>query len=442
MTVSRDLLALPAWRAAALIAQRELRCEDLVRAYAERAQERQAAVQAFCALDTQAALAHARALDAGASRGELQGLPLGVKDLFDTADLPTTYGSALYAGHRPQADAAAVALCREAGGVVLGKTVSTEFAYFHPGPTRNPRALDLGLSQHHTPGGSSSGSAAAVADGQVPLALGTQTAGSIIRPAAFCGVVGFKPSAGRVPNAGVKSLSPSLDVVGGFARSVRDVALLGASLLSDSRLLLGDQPLAAPRIGLCMTAQGAWADPDTLAAVEQARRVLTPKLAARGELHGNDDVPDLHEVQKGIMAFEMARALSHERRAHGNRLSEPLQTLLAQGLAISGADHQQLLVRAAAARQQVARLFQRFDVVLAPSTIGEAPAGLEATGDPLFCRGWTLLGLPCVHLPFTTGRNGLPLGLQLVAAHGQDHRLLAIAHWVHERLLDEGRWKT
>jgi Asp-tRNA(Asn)/Glu-tRNA(Gln) amidotransferase A subunit family amidase len=430
--------ALPAWRAAQLIAQRGLRCEDLVRAYAERVQERQASVQAFCSLGLDAALAQARAMDAPSRpgpTGPLQGLPLGVKDLFDTAELPTTYGSALYAGHQPKADAAAVALCREAGAVVLGKTVSTEFAYFHPGPTRNPAGLNLTPKRLITPGGSSSGSAAAVADGQVPLALGTQTAGSIIRPAAFCGVVGYKPSAGRVPSAGVKSLSPTLDIVGGFARNVRDVALLGATLLSDARLLLGDQPVAAPRIALCMTAQGHLADADTLAAIERARASLTPKVAAWSDMQGAGEVPDLLDVQKGVMAFEMACALSHERRAFGSQLSTPLQALMAQGLGITGAEHQKLLALAAAARQRVARLFERFDVLLAPSTIGEAPAGLEATGDPLFCRGWTLLGLPCVHLPFATGRNGLPVGLQLVAAHGQDHRLLAMAQWVHQRLL-------
>ncbi len=435
---SETLRSLPASRAAEMVAQRELRCEDLVRAYAERAQERQSAVQAFCSLDVDAAVAQARAMDTQASQGRsgpLQGLPLGVKDFFDTAELPTTYGSALYAGHQPRADAAAVALCREAGSVVMGKTVSTEFAYFHPGPTRNPRALDLGLPGHHTPGGSSSGSAAAVADGQVPLALGTQTAGSIIRPAAFCGVVGFKPSVGRVPGAGVKSLSPTLDVVGGFARNVRDVALLGATLLSDDRLLLGGEAVSAPRIGLCMTAQGPQADADTLQAVAQATRCLTPKVAAWGEVLGQAELPDLFETQKAVMAFEMARALSHERRAHGHALSAPLQALMAQGLAVTAAEHQRLLAQTALARAQVARLFERFDVLLAPSALGEAPAGLEATGDPLFCRGWTLLGLPCVHLPFATGRNGLPVGLQLVAAHGQDHRLLATAQWVHERLL-------
>ncbi len=235
---------LPAWRAAELLASRELSATDLMRACLDRALERDAAVCAFAHLDPDAALAQARSLDAGPIRGPLHGLPLGVKDLFDTADMPTSYGSPIYAGHRPKADAASVALCREAGALVLGKTVTTEFAYFQPGPTRNP------LNLAHTPGGSSSGSAAAVADHMLPLALGTQTAGSVIRPAAYCGVVGYKPTIGRVSRAGVKSLSESLDTVGGFGRCVRDVSMLGAVLTSDSRLSRTPQ-VEAPRIGVC-----------------------------------------------------------------------------------------------------------------------------------------------------------------------------------------------
>ena len=237
-----SLNQLDAWQAARALARRELRAEDLVRACLDRVAARDGDVRAFVHLDPDAVLAQARALDAGPLRGALHGLPLGVKDLFDTVDMPTAYGSPIYAEHRPAADAAAVALCREAGALVLGKTVTTEFAYFHPGPTRNPHNLA------HTPGGSSSGSAAAVADFMLPLALGTQTAGSIVRPAAYCGVVGYKPSLGRVPRAGVKSLSEALDTVGGFGRSVRDVALLGAVLTGDTRLIDAGAAVA-PRIG-------------------------------------------------------------------------------------------------------------------------------------------------------------------------------------------------
>ena len=419
---------LQAWQAAALLARRELTAEDLLRACLDRISEREPQVAAFVHIDADAALATARQLDAGPLRGQLHGLPFGVKDLFDTFDMPTAYGSSIYSGQQPLADAAAVALCREAGAVLIGKTVTTELANMFPGATRNPH------NPLHTPGGSSSGSAAAVADAMLPLALGTQTAGSLIRPAAFCGVVGYKPSHNRVPKAGVKSLSETLDTVGGFARSVRDVALLGAVLTGDARLAdpaAFSQPMT-PRIGFCQTPEWALADTDTQQAWAQAEQALgthAVSMALPLELSG------LVAVQKAVQAFETARSLSHERLRHQGQLSPPLRALIAEGLAISGEAHAHHLLLTAMARRQVQALFGPYDVLLAPSSIGEAPAGLDGTGDPLFCRSWTLLGLPCVHLPFARGRTGLPLGLQLVGDYGDDHRLLAVAHWVHERLI-------
>jgi Asp-tRNA(Asn)/Glu-tRNA(Gln) amidotransferase A subunit family amidase len=416
-----------AWQAAALLARREITAVDLVRACLDRISARDADVQAFVTLNADAALAHARQLDAGPVRGLLHGLPFGVKDLFDTFDLPTGYGSPIYEGGQPLADAAAVTLCREAGAVLLGKTVTTELANMFPGVTRNPHNLG------HTPGGSSSGSAAAVADGMLPLALGTQTAGSLIRPAAFCGVVGYKPSHNRVPKAGVKSLSETLDTVGGFGRSVRDVALLGAVLTGDQRLA-DDSTFAdtsTPRVGLCQTPEWALADEDTQQAWARAAIALGDHgraMALPAELCG------LVTIQKQVQAFETARSLSHERLHHATQLSPPLRALIADGLAISGETHARNLQATAVARQHVAALFDSHDVLLAPSSLGEAPAGLAGTGDPLFCRTWTLLGLPCIHLPFARGKTGLPIGLQLVGAYGDDHRLMAAAHWVHARL--------
>jgi len=410
-----------------LLARREISAVDLVRACLNRIAEREPQVHAFVQLNADATLNAARTLDAGPLRGLLHGLPFGVKDLFDTVDLPTGYGTPIYAGQQPLTDAAAVALCREAGAVLLGKTVTTELANMFPGVTSNPH------DPQHTPGGSSSGSAAAVADCMVPLALGTQTAGSLIRPAAFCGVVGYKPSHNRVPKAGVKSLSETLDTVGGFARSVRDVALLGAVLTGDARLAdpAAFEQAAAPRIGLCRTPEWTQADGDTQAAWSQAEIALaghsTP-LMLPSELSG------LVALQKSVQAFETARSFSHERLNHNDKLSAPLRALIADGLAISGEAHARNLQATALARQRVQLMFGPYDVILAPSTPGEAPVGLEGTGDPLFCRGWTLLGLPCVHLPFTRGHSGLPVGLQLVGAFGDDHRLLAAAHWVHQRL--------
>jgi Asp-tRNA(Asn)/Glu-tRNA(Gln) amidotransferase A subunit family amidase len=425
---SLKLNELDAWQAARLMAKRELRAVDLLHACLDRIAERNDEVHAFTHLDRAHALVQAHALDKGPVRGLLHGLPIGVKDLFDTIDFPTSYGSPVYGAHRPKVDAAAVALCREAGALVTGKTVTTEFAYFYPGATRNPHELT------RTPGGSSSGSAAAVADSMLPLALGTQTAGSIIRPAAYCGVVGYKPSSGRVPRAGIKSLSETLDTPGGFGRSVRDVALLGAVLTGDARLGTSPDESAAPRIGLCRTPEWAYVEADTQRAWDTATAALTHVAPALADVALPDDLPDLVALQKEVMAFEMCRALSVERLHHRHQLSLQLQAQLDSGSVISGATHAVNLVRTEIARHRIDALFDRFDVLLAPSAAGEAPVGIDATGDPLFCRGWTLLGLPCVHLPFTRGSNGLPVGLQLVGRWGEDHRLLSSAQWIYDRL--------
>lgn len=424
---SPKLHELGAAQAAALLQRRELKAEDLVRACLERVAARDDDIHAFTHVDAVSALAQARALDAGPVRGPLHGLPLGVKDLFDTTDLPTAYGSALYAHHRPAADAASVTLCREAGAVVLGKTVTTEFAYFTPGPTVNPH------NALHTPGGSSSGSAAAVADHMVPLALGTQTAGSIIRPAAYCGVVGYKPSLGRVVHAGVKSLSPTLDVIGGFGRSVEDAALLGAVLTGDLRLM-ENHLHGALRIGLFPSPSWSEADADTQKAWAQATQAL-----AKNSDHCQDqalvqDFGELIQLQKDVMSYEMARSLSFERLRHREALSPALQTLLDTGMAISGAQHAANLQRTADWRLRIDALFERHDVLLTPSTTGAAPEGLAATGDPLFCRSWSLLGLPAVHLPLMRNAKGLPVGLQLVGRMGEDHKLLAAARHIHDKL--------
>lgn len=422
---------LDAWQAAALLSRRELSAVDLVRACLARIGERDPELQAFNFVAADAALAHARALDSGAIRGLLHGLPLGIKDLFDTVGMPATYGSPIYAKHYPVADAAAVALCKEAGGIALGKTVATEFATFEPGPTRNPHRSD------HTPGGSSSGSAAAVADHMVPLALGTQTAGSIIRPAAYCGVVGYKPSLGRVPRAGLKSLAESFDTIGGFGRSVRDVGLLGAVLLGDRRLAELPSSVAglSPRVGFCRTDLWLVADDSTRNAWAQAAEALSQAEVATELVELPDACAPLVELQQAVMAYEAARSLADERLRHHAQLSQRLQLLMEEGMAIDGARHMTNLSRIELAKRQIESCFDEVDVLITPSTIGEAPHGIDATGDPVFCRYWSLLGLPCIHLPFTQGVSGLPVGLQLVGRHGDDRRLLAIAHWIHLQLM-------
>jgi Asp-tRNA(Asn)/Glu-tRNA(Gln) amidotransferase A subunit family amidase len=411
-----------------MLTRREIKAVDLLGSCLDRIAQRDFKVHAFVSFSREAAFELARHLDAGAVRGLLHGLPFGVKDLLDTTDFPTAYGSPIYAGHQPAADAAAVALCREAGAVLLGKTVTTELANLYAGATRNPHNLD------HTPGGSSSGSAAAVADAMVPFALGTQTAGSVIRPASFCGVVGFKPTHNRVPKAGVKALSETLDSIGVFGRSVRDAALLGAVLTGDIGMAdpaLFTQPLA-PRIGLCQTPEWALADADTRRAWAHAEKVLADVARPVMWPEGMNNLATVHQE---IQNFETARSLSHERRVHLNQISAPLQARIADGLAISGETHARHLRTATAARQQIDALFKTHDFILAPSSVGEAPAGLDFTGDPVFCRTWTLLGLPCIHLPFFKGSTGMPVGLQLVGAYGDDRRLLAAAHGLHTRLI-------
>jgi Asp-tRNA(Asn)/Glu-tRNA(Gln) amidotransferase A subunit family amidase len=424
---SKPLNELGAFEAARKLTRREITAEQLVQACLDRIGQREPLVQAWTHLAADQALASARELDRGPVRGLLHGLPVGVKDLFDTADMPTSYGSPIYASYRPAADAAAVALCREAGAVVLGKTVTTEFATFHPGKTRNPH------NPEHTPGGSSSGSAAAVADCMAPLAFGTQTAASIIRPAAFCGIVGYKPSFGRIARAGIKSLSESLDTVGAFGRSVEDVALFTAALTSDTRLL-ELEGVTKPNIGICKTHEWPHADSDTQAALAQA----IPLLSKAGALVADVALPELFstmvQVQADIMAYEAARSLAYERIHHPQALSSALTAVLQAGMDISAEEHEGNLKAAQRARLMIDECFGNNDVLLAPSAIGAATAGLNATGNPVFCRMWTLLRLPCVHLPFARAGNGLPVGLQMIGRFGEDRKTLQVAHWALARL--------
>lgn len=412
------------------LVRRELTAVELARACLERIAEREPEVQAWAFIDPELALAQARELDRGPVRGLLHGLPVGVKDLFDTADMPTTYGSMIYAGHRPPADAATVALCREQGALMLGKTVTTEFATFTPGKTRNPHRLT------QTPGGSSSGSAAAVADGMVPLAFASQTAASVIRPAAFCGIVGYKPSFGLVNRAGVKALSDPLDTIGFLARSVEDVALFAAAA-NGERAIPDLSAAGLPRVAMCQTHEWPHADEDTRTAFAQASEALAVAGVPVGELALPPMFALLLQAQKEIMAFDLARSLAHERLRHPAALSPGLAQLLQQGVELDTERHRANLQLAAGARRGIDAVFGEADAVLAPSAIGEAPA-CEQTGDPVFGRAWTLLGLPCIHLPFTTGRTGLPVGLQLIGRHGQDLALLRVAKQLLP-LLHEGR---
>jgi Asp-tRNA(Asn)/Glu-tRNA(Gln) amidotransferase A subunit family amidase len=416
-----DLRSLSVREAAERIAAGRLTAEALVAAFLDRVAAREEVVGAWQHLDREQALATARRRDGEAPRGPLHGVPVAVKDLIDTVDMPTAYGSPIYRGHRPAADASCVALARAAGAVVLGKTVTTEFACFTPGKTANPH------NPAHTPGGSSSGSAAAVAAGMAPLAFGTQTAGSVIRPAAYCGVIGYKPSFGLINRTGVKPLADSLDTIGVMARTVEDAAFF-VGVLTERPALRRLPPLpAAPRFGLYRTPMWDEAEAATAAALDAARAALERAGAEVAELAIALEHEGLNRAQEQIMGFEIARALAHERLEHSAELSPALAQLLDAGLAVGADAYDRAQAEAAAARDRLPAFFGNCDAVLVPAAPGEAPLGLGATGNPVFNRMWTLLGVPCVTLPAHRGESGLPIGVQLVGRIGDDARLMAAA---------------
>ncbi|HZS81501.1 MAG TPA: amidase [Stellaceae bacterium] len=419
---------LSARNAAARIAAGSLSSEELTRICLDRIAEREAVVGAWIHLDPERALAEARRRDRAGS-GPLRGLPIGVKDVMDTHDMPTAYGSPIYAGHRPAADAACVALARAAGAVALGKTVTTEFANAHPGKTANPH------NRAHTPGGSSSGSAAAVADGMVPLAFGTQTAGSVIRPAAFCGIVGYKPSFGLIPRTGVKPLADSLDTVGVLARDVADAAFFAAALSNRPELEPG-AAMPTPRIKLYRAPEWPQADAATHAAIEAAAERLRRAGAEVTEEGAAPEHQDLGAAHKVIMEYDSAGCLAFERLTHWDQISAILRERLASGAAISGAEYDEAWRIVERARLALPRLLGEADALLVPAAPGEAPRGLASTGDAVFNRCWTMLHAPCVTIPAGRGPNGLPLGAQLVGRVGDDARLLRAAAFLERALAD------
>lgn len=424
----KDPNRLSATDAAALIERGELKSEDLVAACLARIEERETQVGAWAYVDRTQALAQARVRDREPARSRLHGLPIGVKDVLDTADMPTEYGSPIYREHRPRCDAACVALAREAGGVILGKTVSTEFATRHPGKTRNPHNLA------HTPGGSSSGSAAAVADFMVPFAFGTQTSSSIIRPAAFCGTVGYKPSFGTINRAGMKFLSDSLDTIGVLTRSVADAALIVETLASMPPTSFTDLANLHPRIGFCRTPYWLQADAASRNALENSAARLGKAGARMSELELSAEFAGLAEAQIALSSFEFARALSFERCNFPELISRHLSARIEAGLQVTRTRYDDVQALSVRCRAELDAVFAEFDVLVAPSATGEAPPGLEATGDPVFGLMWTLLHVPCITLPLCQGPNGLPLGIQVVGKRDADSLTLRCAEWIQRAL--------
>jgi Asp-tRNA(Asn)/Glu-tRNA(Gln) amidotransferase A subunit family amidase len=424
-----DLLnKISATEAAARIAAGKLKSEALVAACLERIGQREKDVQAWAFIDPELALAQARARDREPRRTRLHGIPVGVKDVLDTADLPTEYGSPIYRGNRTTCDAACVAQVRELGGVILGKTVTTEFATRHPNKTRNPHNLK------HTPGGSSQGSAAAVADAMVPIAFGTQTTSSIIRPAAYCGVVGYKPSFGLVNRTGVKALSDSLDTVGTLTRTVPDAALIVEELSGAPVTSFDAVPRMKPRIGFCRTPYWRQAERPTQETLEQAVPRLERAGAKVAEVDLDGEFARLVEVQVTISTYEMFRALAYERTRFPDLISEHLMGRLLGGGRVTRAEYGEAQAMAQRCRARLGDVFREYDALLAPSAMGEAPEGLASTGDPVFGSSWTVLHGPAVTVPAFHGPRGLPLGAQIIGPLGNDGPTLLCAEWVWRAL--------
>ena len=417
-----------------------LTAEELVGACLERIRQVEPVVQAWQFLDEEHALAQARAADerrrSGQAVGVLNGIPVGIKDIIDTADMPTENGTVLHKGRTPRSDAAVVRQLRAAGAVILGKTVTTECAYFSPGKTRNPH------NPEHTPGGSSSGSAAAVAASMVPLALGSQTAGSTIRPGSFCGVYAFKPTHGLIPRTGVLQLSRTLDHVGLFARSVDDIALIAEQLVGDDERdpdtaprarppflqVAAEEPPIAPRLAFVKTPHWERADAD----MKEGYAELVEALGEQVE--EVDLLPSAQEAwdwQRLVMDTEMASNLEPLFLTGREKLSGRLVELIERGREAKAVDYQRVLKALPAVRETFDELFmERYDAILTPSALGGAPKGLSATGDPVFCVPWTLLGLPAINVPLLQAANGMPIGVQLVGRRNFDARLLRTARWL------------
>jgi len=439
-----NLHSLSAAEAAGLIRDGVISSAQLVESCLARIREVEPGVQAWAFLDPDYALAQARAADerrlTGQPIGALHGVPVAIKDIFDTADFPTEYGSPIYAGHTPSRDATVVALLRAAGAVILGKTVTTEFAYFSPGKTRNPQ------NPEHTPGGSSSGSAAAVAAEMVPLAIGSQTNGSTIRPAAYCGVVGFKPTHGLISRYRALALSRSLDHVGIFARSIGDIALITERLVGydvndpDTKprapipfsQIAAEEPPLTPMFAFIKTPVWARTDEDTKLGFAEIIEQLGSQVEEVELFPSAEKAWEWHQT---IMSAEMASNLERIWQRSVGGLSEQLRWQIESGRKALAIDYQRALTQITPMQESFLELFeQRYDAILTPAAPSAAPKGISSTGDPGFCTLWTLCGMPSVSLPLLESSDGLPIGVQLVGARNGDAKLLRTARWLAAKM--------
>jgi Asp-tRNA(Asn)/Glu-tRNA(Gln) amidotransferase A subunit family amidase len=395
--------------------------EAVTRACLDRIAERDPSVKAWAFIDPDLALRQARERDRAKIKGALHGLPIGVKDIFDTHDMPTDMGSPIYRNNRTTTDASCVSLVRAAGAVILGKTVTCEFAGLTPNITQNPH------DPARTPGGSSSGSAAAVADHMVHVAFGTQTGGSLLRPASFCGIVGYKPTYNIIHRGGMKFAAESRDTIGLFARDVEDIDLVAS-------VLTGRQPAnfhdTLPKIALCRTHLWSKAAPETVHAIEDA----TKRLDITREVALPTAFDALVEARTVINPYERARALAHEWATNAHLISPGLTAQIEKGYSIPHERYIASLKAMKDCRDLIPGIFGDADILLAPCVAGEAPKGLDATGEPLFQEFWTALHVPAITIPTHRGPNGLPVGIQLIARHYEDEALLSAARIVLDRL--------
>jgi Asp-tRNA(Asn)/Glu-tRNA(Gln) amidotransferase A subunit family amidase len=411
--------------AADAIARGELTARELADAQLARVEATDARIEAWAHLDPARVRAEADRCDAVAvRRGSLHGIGIGIKDIIATVDEPTEMGSPIYAGHLPDKDAECVRKLKQAGGYVFGKAVTTAFAFLDPAKTRNP------WNARHTPGGSSSGPAAAVAGGHVTGAVGTQTNGSVIRPAAFCGVVGFKPTRGALGLDGVHLFSDTLDQLGTFTRSVADAARLAAALANFP--IAGSPASSAKPPRLAYLAGFPWTrevDRDSNARLDAAAETLRKRGARVTSVTFPPEWQDVNVVHKAIMLYEGAKYLGAVQDRDRARMSPKLNAALDEGRRIALVDYESALGKREAALAFFGDWLADFDAILTPSAPGPAPVGLESTGDPSCCTLWSLTGFPALTLPFGLAANGLPLGMQLAAPAGEDDRLLAVAEW-------------
>ena len=443
-----NLADLTALQARDEIARGALKAVELAEACLERIAEREPGVEAWAHLDSDLVMRQAEAADrfraSGRAIGLLHGVPVGVKDIVDTRDMPTANGTILDEGRRPRADAAVVERLREAGAIILGKTVTTELAVYHPGKTRNPHDAS------RTPGGSSSGSAASVAAGMAPLAIGTQTNGSVIRPASYCGVVGFKPSRGLISRRGILVQSPTLDSVGTFSRTVEDAALLADAIAGhdprDRQTVLAARPdlsrttMSRPPVkpALAFVRSPVWDE-----AEEDVRAGFTELVETLGGGIEEVELPSpferAHALHSVVMLADIARSFSRYFEYGRDKLSGRLVGMIEEGRTVLAVDYAAALDWIEVMNAALEKLFERYDALLTPAATGEAPVGLDTTGSPTFCTIWTYCGAPAVTLPLLVGSSGMPVGVQMVGRHMYDGRLLRTARWLTEALREEGQ---